>query len=217
MRKIIFCLLLLFGALKTYSQDKDYFSTEFDANYYYYFVGNNNSNNLNYGFSLLVSKNIQKLKFSTGINYSIKSYNSQGDPFYSIEKRKYNFEYLNIPIIANIEIFSHKKFRSSILTGFTFNHIIDYDITSFYLNGETLTENNLLDNRKLGVIFMLGATFSKSIGNKCLLNLSPFINYKLIPDHDNQRPDYKNIPDDKISIGFRIGIEYLFKTTDNKS
>jgi len=205
MRKIIFCLLLFFGALKTYSQDKDYFSTEFDANYYYYFVGNNNSNNLNYGFSLLVSKYIQKLKFSTGINYSIKSYNSQGDPFYSIEKRKYNLEYLNFPIIANIEIFSHRNFRSSILTGFTFNHIIDYNITSFYL-----------DNRKLGVTFMLGATFSKSIGNKCLLNLSPSINYKLVPDHDNQRPDYKNISDDKISIGFRIGIEYLFKTTENE-
>jgi hypothetical protein len=216
MRKIIFCLLLFFWALKTYSQDKDYFSTEFDANYYYYFVGNNNSNNLNYGFSLLVSKYIQKLKFSTGINYSIKFYNSQGDPFYSIEKREYNLEYLNFPIIANIEIFSHRKFRSSILTGFTFNHIIDYNIKSFYLNGETLTENNLLDNKKLGVTFMLGTTFSKLIGNKCLLNLSPFINYKLVPDHDNQRPDYNNIPDDKISIGFRIGIEYLFKTTENE-
>jgi hypothetical protein len=164
----------------------------------------------------LVSKYIQKLKFSTGINYSIKSYNSQGDPFYSIEKREYNLEYLNFPIIANIEIFSHRKFRSSIFTGFTFNHIIDYNIKSFYLNGEALTENNLLDNKKLGVTFMLGTTFSKSIGNKYLLNLSPFINYKLVPDHDNQRPDYKNIPDDKISIGFRIGIEYLFKSTDNE-
>lgn len=216
MRKLIFCLLLFFWVLKTYSQDKDYFSTEFDANYNYYFVGTNNSNNLNYGFSLLVSRYIQKLKFSTGINYSIKSYNSQGDPFYSIEKREYNLEYLNFPIIANIEINSHKKFRSSILTGFTFNHIIDYNIKSFYLSGETLTENNLLDNKKLGVTFMLGNTFSKSIGNKCLLNLSPYINYKLVTDHDNQRPDYKNIPDDKISIGFRIGIEYLFKTTENE-
>ncbi len=216
MRKIIFCLLLFFGALKTYSQSKDYFSTELDANYYYYFVGDNNSNNLNYGFSLLVSKYIQKLKISTGISYSIKSYNSQGDPFYSIQEREYNLEYLNFPIIANIELFSHRKFRSSILTGFTFNHIVDYNIKTYYQNGETLTENNLLDNKKLGVTFMLGTTFSKSIGNKCLFNLSPFMNYNLVSDHDNQRPDYRNIPDDKISIGFRIGIEYLFKTTKNE-
>ena len=123
MRKIIFCLLLFYGALKTYSQDKDYFSTEFDANYYY-FVGNNNSNNLNYGFSWLVSKYIQKLKFSTGINYSIKSYNSQGDPFYLTERRKHNLKYINFPIIENIEILSQKKFCLSILTGFTFNNII---------------------------------------------------------------------------------------------
>jgi len=216
MRKIIFCLLLLFGALKTYSQSKDYFSTEFNVNYYYYFVGNNNSNNLNYGFSLLFSKNIQKLKISTGISYSIKSYNSQSDPFYSIQKREYNLEYLNFPITANIEVFSHRKFCSSILTGFTFNHIVDYNIKTYYQNGETLKENDLLDNKKLGITFMFGTTLSKLIGNKCIMNLSPFINYNLVPDHDNQRPDYRNIPDDKISIGFRIGIEYLFKTTENE-
>lgn len=216
MRKIIFCLLLFFGALETYSQSKDYFSTEFNANYYYYFVGNNNSNNLNYGFSLLLSKYIQKLKVSTGISYSIKSYNSQGDPFYSIQERKYNLEYLNFPIIANIEVFSHRRLCSSILTGFTFNHIVDYNIETYYQNGETLTEVILLDNKQLGITFMFGTTFSKLIGNICIVNLSPFINYNLVPDHDNQRPDYRNIPDDKISFGFRIGIEYLFKTTDNE-
>ena len=216
MKRIIFCLLLFFLALKTFSQDKDYFSTEFDANYYYYFVGDNSSNNFNYGFSILISKYINKVKVSSGINYSTKSYNTQGDPFWLIEKRKYNLEYLNFPIITNIEIFSHRKFSSSVLTGFTFNQIIDYKIKSFYLNGETLIEDNLLNDKKLGLTFLLGTTFSKSIGNKWLLNLSPFINYKLIPDHNDQRPDYKNIPDDRVFLGFKLGIEYLFKTSDNK-
>ena len=180
MKRIIFCLLLFFLALKTFSQDKDYFSTEFDANYYYYFVGDNNSNNFNYGFSILISKYINKVKVSSGINYSTKSYNTQGDPFWLIEKREHNLDYLNFPIITNIEIFSHRKFSSSVLTGFTFNQIIDYKIKSFYLNGETLIEDNLLNDKKLGLTFLLGTTFSKSIGNKWLLNLSPFINYKLI-------------------------------------
>lgn len=216
MRKIIFYLLLFFLALKTFSQDKDYFSTEFDANYYYYFVGDNSSNNFNYGFSILISKYINKVKVSSGINYSTKSYNTQGDPFWLIEKREHNLDYLNFPIITNIEIFSHRKFSSSVLTGFTFNQIIDYKIKSFYLNGETLIEDNLLNDKKLGLTFLLGTTFSKSIGNKWLLNLSPFINYKLIPDHNDQRPDYKNIPDDRVFLGFKLGIEYLFKTSDNK-
>jgi hypothetical protein len=216
MKIVIFCLLLFLWALKIFGQDKDYFSTEINANYYFYFVGENNSNNLNYGFSLFVSKYIQKVKLSTGINYSIKSYNSQGDPFYSVQKRKYNLEYLNFPIIANIEIFSLKKFYLSILTGFTFNQIIDYNIISYYLSGEVLTENIKLDNKKLGITFIFGTTFSKLIGDKCVLNLTPFINYKLVSDHDNQSPDYKNILDDKISVGFIMGIEYLFKITNNE-
>ena len=216
MRKIILCLLIFFSAVKIYSQQNDCFSTEFDANYYYYFVGNTNSNNLNYGFSLLVSNYIQKLKISTGIGYSIKSYNSQGDPFSSILKREYNLEYLNFPIIANIEFFSHRKFFSSILTGFRFNQIVDYKIETYYQDGEIFTDDNLLVYKQLGITFMLGTTFSKLIGTKCIVNLSPFINYNLVPDHDNQRPDYRNIPDDKISIGLRLGIEYLFISTENE-
>lgn len=58
---------------------------------------------------------------------------------------------------------------------------------------------------------MLGTTFSKIICNNCQLNLSPSINYKLFSDYDNQRPDNEYIPDDRISIGFKIGLEYLFK------
>lgn len=140
MKNVLISLLLFFLALESFSQGKDCFSTECNANYYYFFVGNNNSNNLNYGFSLLASKYIQKLKISTGINYSIKSINAQGDAFYSIQKRKYNLEYFNIPIIANVEIYSHDKFCSGIQTGFTFNRIIDCNMESFYLNGESLTE-----------------------------------------------------------------------------
>lgn len=216
MKIVIFCLLLFLCALKIFSQDKDYFSTEVNANYYFYFIGENYSNNLNYGFSLFVSKYIQKVKLSTGINYSIKSYNSRGDSFYSVQKRKYELDYLNFPIIANIEIISLKKSYFSILTGFTFNKIIDYNIKSYYLSGEILTENIKLDNKKLGITFIVGTTFSKLIGDKCVLNLAPFINYKLVSDHDNQSPDYKNVPDDKISIGFIMGIEYLFKITSNE-
>ncbi len=203
-------------ALSIYSQEKDYFSTELDANYHYYFVGNDNSNNFNYGFSFLISKYTHKLKLSTGINYSTKSYDSQEEIFNSISKRKYNLKYLNIPIIANIEIVSHKKLFVSILTGFSFNHIADYNIKTYYLNGDFVTDNDLLGDKRLGITYMLGTTFSKSIGKKFILNMSPSINYKLIPDHNNQRPNYKNIPDDRLSLGFNIGIEYVFKNTDNE-
>jgi hypothetical protein len=219
MKKIVFCLLFFIGAFKTYSQGKGFFSTEIDANYYYYCSLGESTNKFNYGFSILISKYINRLKVSSGLNYSTKSYYYDVTPIASrnyLNKRDYKATYLNFPIVANIEIFSQRKFCSSILTGFMFNQIVYYNIKSYYLNGETLTENILLDNRRLGVSFIFGTTFSKLVGNKCQLNLSPFINYKLLSDHDNQRPDYKNIPDDKISIGFRIGIEYFFKTTEDE-
>lgn len=220
MRKIIFCLLLFFWALKTYSQDKDYFSTEFDANYYYYFIGNNNSNNFNYGFSLLISKYINRLKVSSGIDYSTMSYYYDISPITSpdyLRKREYSVKYFNFPIFGNVEIISNKLFSYSILLGGTFNKIIEYNIKSYYLYNETLNENIEIKNENIGVSIICGATISSLLSSRCKLNLSPFINYKVIPGHDSQRPNYRNIPDDGIiSVGFKLGIEYLFKTTDNE-
>lgn len=219
MRKIIFCLLLFFCALKTFSQDKDYFSTEFDANYYYYFVGNS-VNNFNYGFSLFISKYINKLKVSSGINYSTMSYYYDVTPITSpdyLRKREYSLKYFNFPIITNIEIFSHKLLSYSILLGGSFNKIIEYNIKSYYLNNETLNENIDIKNENIGVSIICGATISSLLSSRCKLNLSPFINYKVIPSYDSQRPNYRNIPDDGLlTVGFKLGIEYLFKTSDNE-
>ncbi len=211
MKKIILFIILIICVSKIYGQKKNYFSIEGDANYYYYFIGENNSNNFNYGFSIIISEYINKLKVSSGINYAIMSFDTQGDIFYSIKNREYKIVYLNFPIIGNFEIISQNTFVSSILIGVIFNHILDYNIKTYYLNGETLTENNIKENQKLGVTLTFGTTFSKSIGNKYTLNFSPFINYKLVSDHDSQRPSYRNLPNDKISLGFKIGIEYFLK------
>jgi hypothetical protein len=220
MKRIIFCILLFFFALKTFSQDKDYFSTEFDANYYYYFVGNNSSNNFNYGFSILISKYINKVKVSSGINYSTMSYYYDVTPITTpdyLRKREYSLKYLNFPIITNIEIFSNKLLSYSILLGGSFNKIIEYNIKSYYLYNETLNENIDIKNENIGVSIICGATISGLLSSKCKLNLSPFINYKVIPSNDSQRPNYRNIPDDGLlTVGFKLGIEYLFKTSDNK-
>ncbi len=159
---------------------------------------------------------MQKLKLSTGINYSTKSYYSQADINNSIAKREYDLKYLNIPIIANIELMSQKGVSISLLTGFVFNNIVDYNIETYFLNGDSENENDLLEDKKIGVTYMLGTTFSKSIGEKFILNMSPIANYKLIPDHSDQRPNYKNIPNDRLSLGFKIGIEYLIKKSDNE-
>lgn len=213
--KIKFLYLLIFiCGFKTYSQEKKYFSIEMDVNYYYYFLGENNTNNFNYGLSIIVSKYINKLKISSGLNYSIKSYDSDGDDFFLIKKREYKLDYLNFPILSNIEIINRKSFNSSILFGFIFNKILDYNIKSYYFNEKTLN-NNINENKtNLGTTLNLGLTYSKITGKKWQLNISPFINYILIPDHYNGKPQYTNFPDDRFSLGLKMGIEYLCKKND---
>ena len=76
-----------------------------------------------------------------------------------------------------------------------------------------MIEKKRLDNKGLGVTLMLGTAFSKEISNKCLLNLTPCVNYKLVTAYDSERPDDRYIPNDTFYIGFKLGIEYLFKAT----
>lgn len=205
MRKIIFCILLFFWALKTSSQDKDHFSTEFDANYYYYFSIGKSTNKFNYGFSALISKYIHKLKISSGLNYSTKSYYYEVTPIIStnyLKRRNYKINYLNFPIIGNIEMFSQKSFSYSILIGIAFNRIINYRINSYYLYNGASANTIPVKDHNFGTTSTFGATISKSLSNRYILNLSPFIN--------------SNLPLGNISAGFKISIEYLFKAPGDK-
>lgn len=62
---------------------------------------------------------------------------------------------------------------------------------------------------------MIGAAFSKRIGKKYVINFTPFMKYNLVDDYGSQSPDYRNIPDDKMSVGCRLGVELLFAKKTN--
>lgn len=209
MRKIVFILSFLLYFLNSYSQDRDRISIELNGDYYHYFRGKNISNNFNIGSSLLFSQYLNDVKISVGAHYLKKSYNSPGGAFLAIKRRRHNLKYLNIPILANIEFSSQPSITSKLLLGFNFIQLIDYRIKTFYLSGKNLQEKGLLNNSNLGLNFTLGTTFTKSLGDRYLINLSTFSNFKLNPEHYDARQNYKNRPEDKISIGFRIGLEYL--------
>lgn len=71
--------------------------------------------------------------------------------------------------------------------------------------------DHLLFNEGFDIKYMIGMTFSKSINKNLILNTSPFLSYKIVLNSSDGRPDYTNIPDDKLSLGFNLGLEYIFK------
>lgn len=210
MKKLIFCLFIVTVTLNSYSQSRENFSTEIDVNYYNYLSIGQSTNNFNYGFSLLFSKHIKKLKISTGINYSTKSYFYEVTPIVAdnyLSKKEYNISYLNFPIIANVEVFSKKSFQYSLLMGASFNHVINYNIDSYYLYNPRIRENISVKKIGLGTTLTFGASISKLISSKFRVNFAPFLNFKI---KDNESSYYSNIDDDNLSVGAKISFEYLF-------
>lgn len=224
MKKTVGCLLLFLLALKTYSQKKDFFSFEADANYYYYQLGdieNFSKQKFSYGFSLHAAMYINKFKLNVGINYSTRTLmvdESSWWPF-DVKQRKYRFEYRNFPVLANIEYISKQRFTSSVLLGFIISNNTVYEITTFYMNGSVKTENakakGYTDSKAL---FILGNTFSIPLGHTkpledmITLNFQPSIGIQIThTPYDPKYGSYYNVPSGLLTFGFKIGIEYLFR------
>ncbi|MBQ8703530.1 MAG: hypothetical protein IJ524_04045 [Bacteroidales bacterium] len=206
MKKSFFPLLLLFGALDVFGQNNGCISAEFVTDYYYYIIGRNMTNDFNYGFSMLVSDKVRNVKVSMGVGYSTKLLQAQtnfGDLTYDLKS-------IHFPILATVNFISWSSdISGGVLAGAVFNQILDYKINHQSQDGVPFTESGLLNNREMGISLMIGVAFSKRIGNKCVINLTPFMKYNLVDDHGSQSPDYRNIPDDKVSVGCRLAVELL--------
>ena len=209
-------IFLFVVCLNSFGQEKENFSIEIDANCNFYFISQNRKNYFNTAYSLLISYyNIEKLKLSTGINYSTKNSYYNADPTIASEflrKRDYKLQYINIPIILSYTGNSTKEFKMNMMGGIVFNKIIKYDITSFYSNDLAKIEEDVKSSQKTGVSLRIGMNFSKFLYQSLILNLSPYLDYKLELDHNEYNiPNYKNLTNDRFSFGIKIGIEYLFK------
>ncbi|MCK5137516.1 MAG: hypothetical protein KAR19_17150 [Bacteroidales bacterium] len=216
MKPINLALILGFslGLLNLNGQAKSYYSAEVNANYYNFLSGEILSNNFSYGLSFVVSKKIDKLKLSTGLTYTFKCIDLYGSSFYSIDKYEHQIKYISIPIHGSIGLNTKKTIYPSILTGFSFHSIYDHKILIHSINGDVQTVDGNEENRNLGVSLLIGMKITKSLFPNCLVNLSSFVDWSLIPDYKNQRPDHLNIPEDRLFLGLSIGVEYILSKSE---
>lgn len=207
-RSIVFCIVILISS-KVSGQGQDHFSIEVDANYFHYYFKGNSTNNFNYGFSILGSKYMHRLKVSSGINYSTRLYENPGSAFHFEKKLAYKIDYINIPVIFNVEIISYEAYRFSILTGLLLTHVIEHKVDRYDLNN-VITTKTFNDN-KAGSTLTYGITLSWAMNKNFSLNLSPSGFYIISPYHEyNPRDHYRTISVNRFYTGIKLGIEYSF-------
>ena len=212
MKKSILFIIIGLSSINVNGQDTCGLSIEIDANYYYHFVGGNTNNRFNYGFSLLISKKLEKLKISLGLDYSTLYYYYDVEPTSPsfLKMREYDLQYINVPLLIGYEAKKNKSLKIVILGGVIFNKIVSYHLTSYYLNAPPITENGSYPSNNLGLTIRFGTDISKALSKRFNLNAGPFVDYKLIKNGQEQRPDSRNTPDIVGSLGFKLGIEYNF-------
>ncbi len=98
----------------------------------------------------------------------------------------------------------------NILSGIILNKVIDYDKITYSTNKQPLYEKETDAEMKLGLSLRLGSAVSYKINKNISFSATPFADFKLILNSISQRPDYSDLPDNRFSVGLKIGVEYLF-------
>lgn len=213
MKRLSLIITMCFCVITIFAQDEKKVSIETDVGYFYHFRGKNTSNYFNYGASILFSMSINNLKISTGLNYSTKNYYydvASQNSLDNLNKVEHNLSYINYPILIKIRCCGNEQKKLSILSGFLFNQLIRYDKISYFDDKPTLYERDLSVDSQLGLTIRFGLNYSKNIHNHFRFNIEPFSDYKLILNTKNYRPDNLGVPDNRLSLGLKIGLEYIF-------
>lgn len=219
MKIIITIFVLAFCSTEIFSQNKSLLSAEADFNVYRYFINSNRSENFNYGFSFILTQNIKKIKVSTGINYATKNSYLNIQPVLSdsMNRIDYKIKYLNFPVLITFNLYSFQKFDVKYVCGILFNKVVNYDIITHNVKKGSVTEKNIQAGQKTGASVRIGIVFENKMNHNFNINLSPFMDYKVKLDFNEQRPNYRNLTNERFSLGLRIGIEYMITKNNSSS
>lgn len=105
------------------------------------------------------------------------------------------------------------KHSLAVNSGLVINNIIQYDIHRFYKDRPTIKDVDIENYQKRGYSYRLGLSVLYQIKGNVHLKTNLFSDYQFILDHYESKPDYKNLLDDRHSIGFSIGVVYKLMNT----
>jgi len=212
MKKCILGILMIVYSLASYGQEENKFSIGMDANYLYHHLDKDMNNNFNYGFSLLMSENIARIKVSFGLNYSTFNTYYTAKPTNNsasyLEKEEYEVQYLNFPLLVYFRNNSEKLSNVNPYIGIIVSKAINYDMVSYYLNTPPVYNNDIYMHQTLGFTFRIGVNVSKPICQHIVLNTAIFSDFKLVTNSVSRSHGFGELPDSGITFGLKIGVDY---------
>ena len=210
MKKFTITIILFCCLFELYGQEKNRSSVEIQGNTSFFFLRNNN---FNHGYSLILSRYINKIKVSAGVNYATKNTYTKHVPSYwldSVYQLNYNIKYLHFPLLVTFNVYTFNSLKLNTTAGIVFNRILDYDIVEKRNNKPDEIEKDIYEGQNLGFSFRLGVGLTKSILQNFNVSLSTFADYKYRLDFSYMPNSYQNLSEDRVSCGASIGVEYKF-------
>jgi hypothetical protein len=211
MKKTILIICIFFTSVILAQENK---TTSFEVDLIgFRDIMDNGKNNYSPGFSLLIHKKINKIKLSWGINFATRNFCYDfSDPNWDVNKMEHKLSYLNFPIFIGYTFYKHNKLSLDVVNGMIFNKLMSYNETIYYNNQETESNSIKVSSYPLGLTYRFGVNVTRRINNHFNINLQPFGDFKFKSNSFDVHPKSGEIktPDNTISLGLKLGLEYLF-------
>ncbi|HTL83513.1 MAG TPA: hypothetical protein VL651_17475 [Bacteroidia bacterium] len=181
----------------------------------------NYSQNFNYGSGVLVSQNIARVKFSTGLYVSSKRYFMRYVNAGTLDHTDYRMLYYNIPVRFGVNILPvrEENWKLFVSSGFEFNIPSQFSSLTYYNNNSPPTENDRPVSYGSGTSLLFELQLQRVLNNKLAFFLQGAFVYKVqLEDIEftnsspQWHPEYSN---GRALLSLGAGVDFLLNKSAN--
>ena len=190
----------------------------------YYFMNKNYPDHATYSFSYQTGLGLNRYYGSTRISFGMwyleKNYHTERSSYDEFLHQKNKVQYLSFPVNVSPRIVGNKEYSIALNIGLIFLRPLNLSRETYFPFDSVVIENDLPVDFLLGTSARLGWRFSSKINSS--INCFGEVNgeYKFVLEYDYYSPPlgnpaganaYHNLPNDRLSVNFQIGIEFFFR------
>lgn len=224
----LFCLSTPLTTSAQEQRPHDYFSIEPYGSYRYYQMENLSGDVKalpNYGAGIKFGRTIHRVHLELGLEYITKNYTEQNAYGNALGvhggkvSANYQLDYFNIPLLIHVGLLPQVGGTQQlyISTGFLLNNARNFRETDQYADGFT-DNRNLNFNPRLGGSARLGLRYDHELYKFLSLFAEAAVDVKFLKEFEEITPssgssingngNYKNLPNDLVSVVGNIGISF---------
>jgi hypothetical protein len=120
----------------------------------------------------------------------------------------YRVKSIAVPVMVTVNLLSNDVFGLGVSGGFKFSYPLRYNLKVDYFSQPSFDKQVEDADKKAGWSLRFGLEGSMSLSSHIIIFAAPYVDFILIQEIYNARPDFQDVPGNTWQAGICIGVEY---------